>query len=195
MQAVIKPPPLQAAVEGRFTLDDFDIDTTTGTATCPGGVPVAITPAGAARFTAHCTGCVLNRGAPPPPGGVITRTPTTTSSPPPGPSPTPRSSPTPTGATGHGRTQHRLDGPRGQPPAPLPRHRTQPALARPPSRCHRPRPAHQSRPHPHPHRLDHRLTGPPAATTAGNCRGSTTTETQPTSRAPAHSAHNKRLDQ
>jgi len=59
MEAVIKPPPLRAAVDGGFTLDDFDIDTTTGTATCPAGVTVTITPAGAARFTSNCTGCVL----------------------------------------------------------------------------------------------------------------------------------------
>jgi hypothetical protein len=34
---VIKPKPLRPAVEGRFTLDDFDINEDTGTVTCPAG--------------------------------------------------------------------------------------------------------------------------------------------------------------
>jgi len=46
MQAVIKPPPPQAAVDGGFTLDDID----TTTATCPAGVTVTIIRAGSARF-------------------------------------------------------------------------------------------------------------------------------------------------
>lgn len=57
MTAVIKPQPLQPAVPGGFNLDDFTIDTTAGTATCPEGITVAITPAGAARFGRHCHSC------------------------------------------------------------------------------------------------------------------------------------------
>jgi Transposase DDE domain len=44
MTAVIKPPPLRPAVAGGFSLDDFIIDTTAGTVTCPEGVTVTITP-------------------------------------------------------------------------------------------------------------------------------------------------------
>src|SRR5437763_9470472 len=36
--AVIKPRPLKPAVEGGFTLDDFIVDETAGTVTCPAGV-------------------------------------------------------------------------------------------------------------------------------------------------------------
>ena len=36
--AVIKPGPLKPAVEGGFTLDDFTVDETAGTVTCPAGV-------------------------------------------------------------------------------------------------------------------------------------------------------------
>ena len=57
MDAVIKPPPLRTAVAGGYSIDDFDIDTETGTVTCPAGVTVAITPKGHARFGARCRGC------------------------------------------------------------------------------------------------------------------------------------------
>jgi hypothetical protein len=57
MIAVIKPPPLRPAVAGGFSLDDFIIDTTAGTVTCPEGVTVTITPAGAARFGGDCHRC------------------------------------------------------------------------------------------------------------------------------------------
>jgi IS5 family transposase len=55
--AVIKPIPLRAAVPGGFTLDDFAIDTTAATATCPAGVTVSITRRGWATFGAHCRDC------------------------------------------------------------------------------------------------------------------------------------------
>jgi hypothetical protein len=35
MTALMKPPPLRPAIEGGCTLDDFTIDETGGTATCP----------------------------------------------------------------------------------------------------------------------------------------------------------------
>jgi hypothetical protein len=60
-KAVIKPPPLRPAIDGGFTLDDFDIDLANPTATCPAGVTVTITPARNARFGAHCARCALRR--------------------------------------------------------------------------------------------------------------------------------------
>ena len=57
MDAVIKPPPLRTAVAGGYSIDDFDIDTAAGTATCPAGVTVDITPKGTARFGANCRNC------------------------------------------------------------------------------------------------------------------------------------------
>ena len=59
MTAIIKPPPLRPAVEGGFTLDDFDIDTDTATVCCPAGVTVNITASRAARFGTNCRSCVL----------------------------------------------------------------------------------------------------------------------------------------
>jgi len=57
MTAVIKPQPLRPAVAGGFSLDDFTIDTTTRTVTCPEGITVAVTPTGSARFGGHCHNC------------------------------------------------------------------------------------------------------------------------------------------
>lgn len=57
MTAVIKPPPLRAAVTGGYTLDDFDIDTLASTVTCPAGVTVTLTPARRASFGGHCATC------------------------------------------------------------------------------------------------------------------------------------------
>jgi IS5 family transposase len=59
MTATIKPPPLRPAVPGGYTLDDFAIDETAGTVTCPAGITVTITPARAARFGRRCDGCQL----------------------------------------------------------------------------------------------------------------------------------------
>jgi IS5 family transposase len=59
MTATIKPPPLRPATPGGYTIDDFAIDTTAGTATCPNGITVTITPGRAARFGRHCHGCQL----------------------------------------------------------------------------------------------------------------------------------------
>jgi IS5 family transposase len=57
MTAVIKPPPLRVAVPGGYSLDDFDIDTTAGTVTCPAGVTVTLTPGRRAAFGGHCATC------------------------------------------------------------------------------------------------------------------------------------------
>jgi len=58
-QAVIKPKPLQAAVPGGFTLDDFIINDDETTVTCPNGVTRPITARRAVVFGAACKGCPL----------------------------------------------------------------------------------------------------------------------------------------
>lgn len=55
--AVIKPIPLRPAVPGGFSLDDFSIDLTARTVTCPTGHRIAINPTGTARFGSRCTPC------------------------------------------------------------------------------------------------------------------------------------------
>ena len=58
-QAVIKPKPLQPAVEGGFTLDDFTVNPHEATVTCPGGVTRPITPSRNVTFGAACRHCPL----------------------------------------------------------------------------------------------------------------------------------------
>jgi Transposase DDE domain/Transposase domain (DUF772) len=58
-QAVIKPIPLRSAVPGGFTLDDFTIDHTTGTATCPNGITRTITVTRKVVFGVACRACPL----------------------------------------------------------------------------------------------------------------------------------------
>ena len=57
--AVIKPRPLKSAVEGGFTLDDFAVDETAGTVTCPAGVTRRISARRHVTFGAACRGCPL----------------------------------------------------------------------------------------------------------------------------------------
>ena len=57
--AIIKPPPLQRAVRGGFTVDDFAIDLDASTVTCPTGHTVGINQTGYAAFGARCRGCPL----------------------------------------------------------------------------------------------------------------------------------------
>ena len=45
-QVIIKPGPVKPAVEGGFTLDDFTVDETAGTVTCPPASPGPSAPAG-----------------------------------------------------------------------------------------------------------------------------------------------------
>jgi Transposase DDE domain len=59
MTAVIKPMPLRPAVDGGFTLDDFDVDEAAGAVTCPAGVKVKINGHGRARFGKHCASCPM----------------------------------------------------------------------------------------------------------------------------------------
>ena len=57
--AVIKPKPLQAPVEGGFTVDDFTVDEQAGTVTCPAGVTRTIPPGRHVAFGAACRACPL----------------------------------------------------------------------------------------------------------------------------------------
>jgi hypothetical protein len=57
--AVIKPGPLQPAVAGGFTADDFTVDEAAGTVTCPAGLARAITARRHVIFGAACRTCPL----------------------------------------------------------------------------------------------------------------------------------------
>ena len=58
-QAVIKPKPVQPAVEGGFTADDFTVDAAAGTVTCPAGITRQVTARNAVIFGAACRHCPL----------------------------------------------------------------------------------------------------------------------------------------
>ena len=58
-QAVIKPKPLQAPVEGGFTVDDFTVDERAGTVSCPAGHTVALSRTRIATFGVLCRDCPL----------------------------------------------------------------------------------------------------------------------------------------
>jgi Transposase DDE domain len=58
-QAVIKPWPLQPAVEGGFTADHFTVDAAAGTVTCPAGVTRQVTAKNAVIFAVACRDCPL----------------------------------------------------------------------------------------------------------------------------------------
>jgi IS5 family transposase len=57
--AVIKPGPLKPAVEGGFTLDDFTVNESTGTVTCPAGITRPISARRNVTFGAACRSCPL----------------------------------------------------------------------------------------------------------------------------------------
>jgi IS5 family transposase len=57
MEPVIKPMPLRPAIDGGFTLDDFDVCEREGTVTCPAGVTVTVSPGRRANFGTHCQTC------------------------------------------------------------------------------------------------------------------------------------------
>ena len=57
--SVIKPGPLKPAVEGGLTRDDFTVDESAGTATCPAGVTRPITARRHVTFGAACRDCPL----------------------------------------------------------------------------------------------------------------------------------------
>lgn len=56
---MIKPKPVQPAVPGGFTVDDFAIDHENQTATCPAGHTRPIAPSGTVTFGKLCAGCPL----------------------------------------------------------------------------------------------------------------------------------------
>jgi Transposase DDE domain len=56
---VIKPKPLRPAVDGGYTLDDFDIDEPAGTFTCPAGHTRPIRATRTVSFGKLCVGCPL----------------------------------------------------------------------------------------------------------------------------------------
>src|SRR6266568_1821053 len=62
--AVIKPKPLQAPVEGGFTIDDFSVGEQAGTATCPAGHTVQLSRTRVATFGILCRGCPLRQQCP-----------------------------------------------------------------------------------------------------------------------------------
>ncbi|HUP71953.1 MAG TPA: IS1182 family transposase [Acidimicrobiales bacterium] len=57
--ATIKPIPLKPAVADGFTIDDFIIDLTARTVSCPNGITTVISIRGHATFGAKCRGCPL----------------------------------------------------------------------------------------------------------------------------------------
>ena len=57
--AVIKPGPLKPPVAGGFTIDDFTVDDTAGTVTCPAGITRPISAHRNVTFGAACRGCPL----------------------------------------------------------------------------------------------------------------------------------------
>ena len=57
--AVIKPIPLREIIPGGFSLDDFVVDLTSRTATCPAGQTVPINRSGDANFRSRCRPCAL----------------------------------------------------------------------------------------------------------------------------------------
>jgi hypothetical protein len=59
--AVIKPKPLQTPVEGGFSIDDFTIDETAGTVTCPAGNTKRLGANRVATFGVRCRGCPLRQ--------------------------------------------------------------------------------------------------------------------------------------
>jgi Transposase DDE domain/Transposase domain (DUF772) len=57
--AIVKPWPLRPAVDGGFTLDDFLVDATAGSVTCPNDVTRPITSSRAVIFGMACRDCPL----------------------------------------------------------------------------------------------------------------------------------------
>ncbi|HEY6794491.1 MAG TPA: hypothetical protein VI248_07395 [Kineosporiaceae bacterium] len=58
-RAVINPKPLQVAVPGGFTIDDFTVDEPAGTVTCPNQLARQISPGRVATFGVACRSCPL----------------------------------------------------------------------------------------------------------------------------------------
>ena len=60
-RAVIKPGPLRPAVEGGFTVDDFTVDESAGTMTCPAGLTRPVSARRYVTFGAACRACPLRQ--------------------------------------------------------------------------------------------------------------------------------------
>ena len=58
---MIKPKPVQPAVDGGFTIDEFTVDETAGTVTCPNQITRRITVNRYAVFGAACRTCPLRQ--------------------------------------------------------------------------------------------------------------------------------------
>jgi hypothetical protein len=58
-RAVIKPKPLQVAVNGGFSMDDFTVDEQAGTVTCPNRITRPLSPGRVASFGSRCRACPL----------------------------------------------------------------------------------------------------------------------------------------
>jgi hypothetical protein len=56
---IIKPKPVQPAVPGGFTIDDFAVDEDAGTVTCPAGITRPMSKTRTVTFGAACAGCPL----------------------------------------------------------------------------------------------------------------------------------------
>ena len=159
--AVIKPWPTARNPyldDDQFRRDDFRIDYTARTVTCPNGITVTISTGGTATFGARCARLPAavslhrqrhrqdvhrHRTRP-----AARRRPRRLAS-------RHRCRRLPAMAATR-RTFHRLARRRRTPPRPLPRRRTQPARPQRPRRRHQPAPTPQPRPHPHRQRLDAR---------------------------------------
>jgi Transposase domain (DUF772)/Transposase DDE domain len=57
--AIIKPAPLRPAIPGGFTADDFTVDPSAGTVTCPNGLTRRISRTRIVTFGVACRGCPL----------------------------------------------------------------------------------------------------------------------------------------
>jgi Transposase DDE domain/Transposase domain (DUF772) len=57
----VKPAPMRSAVPGGFTVDDFTVDHSARTATCPAGLTRGLSRTGVATFGAACRGCGLRQ--------------------------------------------------------------------------------------------------------------------------------------
>jgi hypothetical protein len=58
---LVKPWPTKPAVPGGVHIDEFTVDETTGTVTCPAGVTKVITPSRTVAFGVACRGCPLRQ--------------------------------------------------------------------------------------------------------------------------------------
>jgi hypothetical protein len=60
-EPLVKPWPIKPAVPDGFTSDDFTVDETAGTATCPNGITRPVSPRRTVSFGAACRSCPLRQ--------------------------------------------------------------------------------------------------------------------------------------